>query len=225
MGGRGWDLLRGMPWLMVSWVGRQAQLDVAVERAEAMQRLRCVHQQHVLAAGFSLENWWRAEQVHGAEVAEVPCAGCRMMEDGMPAVVGADGLVTATPGTLLAIYVADCGPIWMVDPRRRAIGLLHSGKKGTELGILTRGIETMRRLYASEPADLHVVLGPCIRPPHYEVDFAADIRAQAERAGVGHYDDCGICTAEDLTSHYSYRKESGRTGRMMAMIAINTGHE
>ncbi len=225
MNGRGWEMLQGLSWLMVDWVGREPNLDVAVDRGEAMQRLRPYHEQRVNAAGFTNANWWRAEQVHGAEIAEVPHAICRVMEDGLPAVEGVDGLVTNVAGQLLVIYVADCGPVWLVDPQQRAIGLLHSGKKGTELGMVTRGIETMQRLYCSDPADLIVVLGPCIRPPHYEVDFAAAIGQQARQAGVRLFDDCGICTASDLSLHYSYRKESGRTGRMMAMIAINKGHE
>jgi len=62
------------------------------------------------------------------------------------------------------------------------------------------------------------VLGPCIRPPHYEVDFAAEIARQAEGAGIGEYHDCGCDTASDLRNCYSYRMEQGRTGRMMAWI-------
>ena len=62
------------------------------------------------------------------------------------------------------------------------------------------------------------MLGPCIRPPHYEVDFAGEIGRQAGRAGVGNFLDCGLDTAADLDRFYSYRLESGKTGRMMALI-------
>ena len=61
-------------------------------------------------------------------------------------------------------------------------------------------------------------LGPCIRPPDYEVDFASEISRQAARAGVGNFIDCGLNTASDPARFYSYRKELGKTGRMMALI-------
>ena len=99
-----------------------------------------------------------------------------------------------------------------------AIGLLHSGKKGTEANIFQRALERMQRDFGTRAGDVTAVLGPCIRPPHYEVDFAAQICRQAARAGVGNFIDCGLNTASDLSRFYSYRKELGKTGRMMALI-------
>ena len=79
-------------------------------------------------------------------------------------------------------------------------------------------LETMAREFGTRPGDVTAVLGPCIRPPHYEIDFAAEIARQAERAGVADFADCGENTAADLSRHYSYRMELGKTGRMMALI-------
>ena len=73
--------------------------------------------------------------------------------------------------------------------------------------------------FGTRAADVTAVLGPCIRPPDYEIDFAAEISRQAERSGVGNFIDCGLNTASDPVRFYSYRKELGKTGRMMAMIA------
>ena len=119
---------------------------------------------------------------------------------------------------VLAIYVADCGPIWLVDRRTGAIGLLHSGCKGTEANILASALRAMAEHFGTNPEDVSAVLGPCIRPPDYEVDFAAQIAQQASDSGIGNYSDCGLNTASDLLRHYSYRREMGKTGRMMAMI-------
>ena len=63
------------------------------------------------------------------------------------------------------------------------------------------------------------VLGPCIRPPHYDVDFASEILRQLRQAGVGEIVDSGLCTASDPTRFYSYRKEQGKTGRHFAAVA------
>jgi copper oxidase (laccase) domain-containing protein len=65
-----------------------------------------------------------------------------------------------------------------------------------------------------------VQLSPCIRPPHYEVDFAAQIIKQCRDRGVQQIHDSGKCTASDLASYYSYRMEKGRTGRMLALLGL-----
>jgi YfiH family protein len=187
-----------------------------------MAQLRAIHEDAVSDFAGTTENWWRAEQVHGTEVAVVPTENTILAPDGLPIVPGVDGLVTNQPGCVLAIYVADCGPIWLADKETGAIGLLHSGKKGTEGNILAKGLETMERAFGSRPENITVVLGPCIRPPHYDIDFAAEIGRQAESAGVAAFHDLQENTGADLTTHYSYRVEKGRTGRMMALIVRDT---
>jgi hypothetical protein len=78
----------------------------------------------------------------------------------------------------------------------------------------------MQQHFGTDPADLHVQLSPCIRPPAYEIDFAAQIRQQAQDAGVpaAQIHDTGLCTSLDLHRFYSYRMEKGRTGRMLALL-------
>jgi copper oxidase (laccase) domain-containing protein len=116
--------------------------------------------------------------------------------------------------------VADCCAVYLVDPVRSAIGLVHSGKKGTELGIVSKAIESMAQHFGSRASDLVVQLSPCIRPPHYEIDFAANIVRQCRDLGVSSVNDCAVCTACDLDRYYSYRAEKGRTGRMLAFLAL-----
>jgi copper oxidase (laccase) domain-containing protein len=79
----------------------------------------------------------------------------------------------------------------------------------------------MQEKFGSTPSDLVVQISPCIRPPHYEVDFASEIVRQARSCGVEQIADTGRCTACDLQSYYSYRVEKGRTGRMLALLALN----
>jgi copper oxidase (laccase) domain-containing protein len=76
----------------------------------------------------------------------------------------------------------------------------------------------MRRAYGTRPGNVVGVLGPCIRPPDYEIDFAATIGHQAAELGLGEWVDCGENTARDPARFYSYRREKGRTGRMLALI-------
>jgi polyphenol oxidase len=134
---------------------------------------------------------------------------------------GCDGIITNQRGVALGIYVADCCAVYIVDPKTPAIGLVHSGRKGTELGVVTNAIRQMIERFGSDPADTIVQLGPCIRPPHYEVDFAAEIIWQCRLLGVQQIHDSGICTACDLNRYYSYRAEKGKTGRMLALIGFH----
>jgi hypothetical protein len=164
--------------------------------------------------GFSWNHLHRAEQVHGIEIAIVGKNDPARMWSGV------DGLVTADPGVLLGIYVADCGAVYIADPVKKVLALLHSGKKGTVANITGKAIEIMAEQFGSNPADLIVALAPCIRPPAYEVDFASQIREQVFDAGVpeSQFTDSGICTSSDLETYYSYRVEKGATGRMLALL-------
>lgn len=192
---------------------RHPEIDVNAERSVVVDRLWDWHRQQAVELGFSPENLCIAEQVHGCEVEVLDAAPLRP-------VPGTDGLITSVPGLLLGIYVADCGAVFIADSRNGVCALLHSGKKGSELGITSRALRLMAERFGSRPADLHVQLAPCIRPPAYEIDFAAQIRQQALDFGVPptQLHDCGICTSSDPERYYSYRIEKGRTGRMLALF-------
>jgi polyphenol oxidase len=194
---------------------RVAGLEMSHDKAEALARLDGVHREIRRAHGLDAMPFMTAQQVHGKDIAVVgrEIAVDHCFQD-------CDGMVTDQQGVCLGIYVADCCAVYLVDPVRRAIGLVHSGKKGTELGIVSNAIATMIAKFGSRPSDLVVQLSPCIRPPHYEIDFAAEIVRQCREAGVTQVHDCAICTACDLDRYYSYRAEKGRTGRMLAFMAL-----
>ena len=210
--------IHAVPGVRAGWVERVADLRITGQRDEAMCQLRPFHERELMEFAGAGAGVWRAEQVHGSAVALVPCSPQIDAADGLPVVPGVDGLITSEPGVVLVVYVADCGAIWLADRKSGAIGLLHSGKKGTEANIFQEALERMAEHFGTRPQDVTAVLGPCIRPPDYEIDFAAEIGRQADRAGVGNFIDCGLNTASDPSRFYSYRKELGKTGRMMAMI-------
>ena len=198
-----------------AFISRIPGIDVATEREEALSRLDASHAAVRAELGLAGDSFVTAEQVHGNQIAVIDrlLASDRCFE-------GTDGLITDQPGISLGIYVADCCAVFLVDPVRRCCGLVHSGRKGTELAIVPRAIEKMSEYFGSRPGDLVVQLSPAIRPPHYEVDFTAEIVRQAQAAGVGQVHDCGVSTACDLSRYYSYRAEKGRTGRMLATLAL-----
>jgi len=165
------------------------------------------------AAGFPMVDAVYAEQPHGnrAQAVYTPL-GIRVPD--------VDALATSVPRLPLVVRVADCGPVYFYDPVQQVIALAHSGRKGTEGNIVAETIACLKDTFDTHPENLIVQLGPSIRPPHYEIDFAAEIERQARACGVRHYHDCGMCTASQPDRYYSYRAEKGKTGRMWAVFMI-----
>tara|TARA_R110002096_G_scaffold16106_10_gene55002 strand:+ start:12942 stop:13616 length:675 start_codon:yes stop_codon:yes gene_type:complete len=205
--------LSDIPSLKHGFLLRSPGVDVdSPDKELVLSRLEASHQNARRELGMGDWPLITSTQVHGNEIFEVTEPTSRCIE-------GVDGLMTNLRGVTLGIYVADCGAVWIVDPANHALSVVHSGKKGTELGIVSRAIGLMRERYGSKPENLHVALSPCIRPPAYEIDFASQIREQILDSGVpvSQYSDSGVCTSSDLSRFYSYRLEKGHTGRMLAL--------
>lgn len=207
--------LSALPELTHGFTLRSPGLEMSHDKLEALARLDGVHQEIRREHGLHALPFITAQQVHGNRIGVAdPTTGENACFE------SCDGLITNRRGVCLGIYVADCCAVYLLDSARHAIGLVHSGKKGTELGVVPNAIRMMGERFGSLPADLVVQLGPCIRPPHYEIDFAVEIVRQCHDLGVSAVHDSGVCTACDLQRYYSYRAEKGRTGRMLAFLAL-----
>jgi YfiH family protein len=104
-------------------------------------------------------------QVHGAAVARV-----RAGDD--PAAVArfeADALVTSDANVALGVFVADCIPALLVDPRSGAVAVAHAGWRGTVAGVLPAAVRALSEEFGARAADLRVALGPAIGPCCFEV--------------------------------------------------------
>jgi YfiH family protein len=93
------------------------------------------------------------------------------------ALVG-DGLVTDSPGLLLAVQTADCLPVILVDPQHRAVGVFHAGWRGTLRRIVQKGVGEMRRYFASDPRKLLAAIGPGVHACCYDV--GEEVRSRFE---------------------------------------------
>lgn len=207
------DALSALPDCVHVFTRRIPGIDVSQDKAEALRRLDAAHRK--IRREIGIESWplLTAEQIHGDKIAIVDVAPASSKE-----FAGCDGFITNKRGIALGIHVADCCAVYIVDPKTPAIGLVHSGKKGTELGIAGKAIQQMTLTFGSNPADMIVQLSPCISPPHYEIDFARDIVEQCRSQGVKQIHDTDVCTACHPDLYYSYRAEKGRTGRMLALL-------
>lgn len=129
------------------------------------------------------ENYHRIAQVLGCEVGDIVCSeqthttNVRKVtaQDKGKGVIktrdysDVDGLITNESGIVLATFYADCVPLYIVDPVHKAIGLSHSGWRGTvnKMGAVT--LKEMEKEYGTKPEEVYVVIGPSICQECYEV--------------------------------------------------------
>lgn len=106
--------------------------------------------------------------------------------DGIPGhPLAGDGLVTDTPGLVVAVQAADCLPIVLVDRKRRAVGVFHAGWRGTVKRIVEKGVGEMRKHFKSDPRNLVAAIGPGVHGCCYEVGEEVRTRFEAQFAYAG----------------------------------------
>jgi len=137
--------------------------------------------------GFRARDLIVPAQVHGVEVAVVGpddrASGALSPDTAIP---GCDALVTDTPGLLLGITAADCLPIFFLDPVHHAIGLAHSGWRGTAGRIAPRTLAAMGQAFGTRAKECLIAIGPGIGPDGYEVDaYVQDAFAPEDAAAPG----------------------------------------
>lgn len=93
-----------------------------------------------------------------------------------------DALITNSAGVVLSVYSADCVPVLLLDPRRRAVGLVHAGWRGTAAGITAKTLRRMTTVFGTEPQDCLAGIGPSIGPCCYTVDRPVVSRLQKQFA-------------------------------------------
>ena len=106
-----------------------------------------------------------ARQVHAAVIARVRAGD----DPRAVAQVEADGLCSDSPGLALGVFVADCIPAVVVDPRTGSFAAVHAGWRGTVAGVLPAAVRALATEFGARPEDLRVALGPAIGPCCFEV--------------------------------------------------------
>lgn len=130
---------------------RRWPLEIARANAELLGR----------AAGFRAEDMYMINQVHGDNIKRVYAEerGTGLMR---PIEVEADALITNEPDVALTIFTADCTPILLYDPVKRAVAAVHAGWKGTALDIAGKTVKKLSEEFGTEPSDIYAAIGPCI---------------------------------------------------------------
>jgi len=154
-----------------------------------------------------------------------------------------DAFITDEKNLPLAIFTADCLPIFLYDSKTSSIGLVHGGWRGTKDNIVSKAVGLMKEKFNTQPRDLYIGFGPSIRSCCYEVgrefsgffphgviernnryylDLAQINKKQLLELGVKEVNifDSGVCTSCRNENFFSYRKEGNNCGRMMSVIML-----
>lgn len=161
----------------------------------------------------------------------------------------ADIILTNSSKITLMMRFADCVPIFLFDPAKKVIAMVHAGWQGTVDQACAHAVSAMREKYNSTPEDIIAGIGPSIGPDHYEVgpDVVDKVKhafpdmfesliitkgsstyfdlwqanaVTLQKSGVNQIEIAGVCTACDTRKWYSHRAEKGKTGRFGAVLAL-----
>ncbi|MCB9772462.1 MAG: peptidoglycan editing factor PgeF [Candidatus Omnitrophica bacterium] len=184
------------------------------------------------------EKVFTMRQVHGNKILNI--ASSDLPQQG--SIPDADGMVTNVKGAVLTMRTADCLPVFLCDPKKRCIGLVHAGWKGSRERIVVKGIESLTKNFGSHAGDILVAFGPSIRKCCYEVseDFQKIFPAEVSRVndrlclnlaeanktqllGTGVKEenifDSKECTVCNL-KYFSYRRDDERSGRHLSLMVL-----
>jgi polyphenol oxidase len=153
-----------------------------------------------------------------------------------------DALITLQQHVILAVTIADCVPVMLLDPKTPAVGIVHAGWRGTSGGIVQKTVVKMIQEYKTDPAQVLVFIGPSAGKCCYEVgnevavlfgkksvpysktflDLKNENRLQLLQVGVKaeHIEVSAFCTICEKELFHSFRRDGRNAGRMMAFICI-----
>ena len=161
--------------------GSLSSLNLGLNRGDSRENVEKIYEILCSALKIDPAGLVLAKQTHSDLVAQITARNCgEGLTRQIPAV--RDAMMTDDPAVTLVVFTADCAPVLLYDPVRRAVGAVHSGWRGTAQGIAAKTVQAMQAAYGTDPADLIAAIGPSIGACCFETD--ADV-PEAMRAALG----------------------------------------
>ena len=161
-----------------------SSMNLSFSRGDDPANVRENYRRFCEAAGFEVENIVTSDQTHTTKVRYVTKADCGSGVTRDRDFHDIDGMITDEPGVVLATFYADCVPLYFVDPVHRAIGLSHSGWRGTVHKMGQATLDAMHERFGTEAKDVIAAVGPSICQDCYEV--SGDVAMEFEQTFAGH---------------------------------------
>ena len=166
--------------------GIYSSMNFKEDGADTNENVRENYRRIAKALGCDVKKMVRSQLSHGIRVHEVEHQDFGVGALAKSTLLDYDGLITNIPGVTLVATFADCVPLYFVDEAHHAIGLAHSGWRGTVDRIAWNMLSAMEKAYGTRPEDLQIAIGPCICGDCYEVGaelrdaFAKDFSGEIE---------------------------------------------
>lgn len=161
-----------------------ASLNLSFTRGDKKEAVEENFRRVAKALGTEYENFVFTDQTHTTNVRKVTRADAGKGIVRERDYTDVDGLITNEPGLVLSTFYADCVPLYFVDPVHKAIGLSHSGWRGTVGRMGKATLEAMNREYGTNPKDVICAIGPSICQSCYEV--SEDVAVEFKEEFQGH---------------------------------------
>lgn len=149
--------------------GEYSTMNFSFTRGDRVEDVRENHRLFANAVGYDVEDLVLTEQVHSTNIRRVGRADCGEVFQENRSIRETDGLITNEKGVVLMTFFADCVPLLLYDPVKKAIGNAHSGWRGTVNRMGQKMVERMQEEFGSKPEELLAVVGPSICQKCYEV--------------------------------------------------------
>jgi len=228
--------------------GIYKSLNLAQRAGDDINNVRENYSRLCSALDISTDDLVCSTQVHGVNIRTITRDDCGKLL--LPNPHEADALITQSPHAALMVFTADCVPILLYDPVKKAAGAVHAGWRGTAADIAGKTINKMITGFGCSPADICAAIGPCISKCCFETDndvpdalvsslgstasscfikkdnkFMIDLkeanRLFLSRAGVRNIAVSNECTSCLPDKYWSHRKTKGRRGTQAAIILLN----
>ena len=149
--------------------GIYSSMNLSFTRGDDEEAVRENYRRLADAVGFEMESIVTSDQTHTSNVIRVTEKDRGNGITKPRPYTDVDGMITDVPGLVLATFYADCVPLYFIDPVHKAIGLSHSGWRGTAARIGEVTVNKMSECFGSDPADIYGAIGPSICQDCYEV--------------------------------------------------------
>lgn len=174
-----------------------SSMNLSFTRGDKEEAVRENYNRISAALGFSPEDIVTSDQTHTANVRVITAEDRGNGITKPRPYTDVDGMITNVPGLVLATFYADCVPLYFADPVHKAVGLSHSGWRGTAAGIGAVTVKELQKHYGTRPEDIYAAVGPSICQDCYEV--SEDVILEFQKT-----------FSRELWKDIFYRKENGK---------------